>query len=377
MSTDNSTLHSMFPSTGRGSHHRPPHHWLRVMLIAALVLLATGGLAWQFLVSPRLSCSHATDPTRTGAVTEYCLPGNDSNYGAMTVGPDGNLWFTDSGKIARITLQGVVTEFAVPTPPTAIPLPGIARGSDGNLWFIAGTTLGRISPQGRVVGAVAMPQRVHYITGLTAAPDGTIWVGLSTGASDTDQLTHEIAKVTASGEVIAFALPKPVAPTGGLVAGADGNLWVAASDNSIGRITRTGLLSEFAVAIDQSPLVELTPGPDGNIWFIDSGGDVGRITPTGAVTLFRTAEQANVGVTSIGFALSVGTGPDGNVWFSAGPSTIARITPSGAVTRFTLPHDRDVTAITAGPDGGVWFLLVASDVVPFVIHSTRIVRITP
>ena len=98
---------------------------------------------------------------------------------------------------------------------------------------------------------------------------------------------------------------------------------------------------------------------------------MGRITPTGAVTLFRTAEQANVGMTSIG------TGPDGNVWFSAEPSTIARITPSGAVTRFTLPHDRDVTAITAGPDGGVWFLLVASDVVPFVIHSTRIVRITP
>lgn len=99
MSTDNSTLHSMSPTTGRRSHQRPLRHWPRVMLIAALVLLATGGLAWlawQFLVSPRLSCSQAADPTRTGAVTEYCLPGNDRNYGAMTVGPDGNLWFTDS-----------------------------------------------------------------------------------------------------------------------------------------------------------------------------------------------------------------------------------------------------------------------------------------
>lgn len=119
------------------------------------------------------------------------------------------------------------------------------------------------------------------------------------------------------------------------------------------------------------PLVELTPGPDGNIWFIDSGGDVGKITPTGAVTLFQTAEHANVGMTSIG------TGPDGNVWFSTEPSTIARITPSGAVSRFTLPHDRDVTAIMSGPDGGVWFLLVDSDVLPFVINSTRVVRITP
>ncbi|MGZ3616634.1 MAG: Vgb family protein, partial [Ktedonobacteraceae bacterium] len=185
------------------------------------------------------------------------MPGNNRNYGAMTVGPDGNLWFTDSGKIARITPQGVITEFAVPSPPTAIPLTGIARGPDGNLWYISGATLGRITPQGRAIGVVSMPPRVRYITGLTTAPDGTLWVGLST-ESETDQQTHEIAKVSASGEVTAFALPKPVAPTGGLVAGADGNLWVAAMDKPIGRITRNGQLTEFAVATDEG-LSQLTP----------------------------------------------------------------------------------------------------------------------
>ena len=363
MSTDNLTRHALSPTTDRGSQQRPPRPPLRIVLIVALVLLATGGLVWQFVVSPQLcSPSQATDPTRTGAVSEYCLPGNGRNYGAMTVGPDGNLWFTDN--IARITPQGVLTEFTVKSPPTYVPLPGIARGPDGNLWYISGTTLGRISPQGQVVAAVTMPARVRYITGLTAAPDGTLWVGLATG-SETDQLTSEIAKVTASGEVTEIALPKEVAPTGGLVAGSDGNLWVAATDTSIGRITPSGRFTEFPVKITQPPLVQLTRGPDGNIWFIDSGGGVGRITSTGAVTLFPTAKQANVG------APSIGAGPDGNVWFSVEPGTIARITPSGAVTRFTLPHDRDVTAITAGPDGGVWFLLVAST------NATRIVRITP
>lgn len=380
MSTDNSTLHSMSPTTDPGSHQRSPHHWLRVTLITALVLLlvlpTAGVLTWKFLISPQLSCSSskATDPTRSGAVTEYCLP---SNVGyAMTVGPDGNLWFMDSGKIERITPQGVITEFAVPTPPTAVPLPGIARGPDGNLWFIAGTKLGRISPQGHFVGVVSMPPRVWYITGLTAAPDGTLWVGLATGANEKDQLTHEIARVTATGQVIAVALPKPVAPAGGLVAGADGNLWVAAMDKPIGRITRNGQLTEFAVATDEG-LSQLTPGPDGNIWFIGAGGKVGRITPTGAVTLFQTAEQANEQAS--GGGSSIGTGPDGNVWFSAEPGTIARITPSGAVTRFTLPHKDNVTAITAGPDGGVWFLLVSgwTPPPPFVINSTRIVRIMP
>ena len=369
MSTDSSTLQSKSPTSGRGSKQRPRHTWLRILLIVAIVILATAGLAWQFLISPQQTCSQAANPKHTGAVSEYCVPGNNRNYGAMTVGPDGNLWFTDSGKIARITPQGVITEFAVPSPPTAIPLPGIARGPDGNLWYIAGATLGRITPQGRAIGAVTMPPGVWYITGLTTAPDGTLWVGLS-NKSETDQLTYEIAKVTASGEVTAFALPGPVAPTGGLVAGADGNLWVAAMDKPIGRITRTGQLTEFAVATDQG-LNQLTSGPDGNIWFIDAGGKVGRITPTGTVTLFQTADQSNVGMTSIG------AGPDGNIWFSTGSNTINRITPSGVVTQFTLPHTGDVTAITIGSDGGVWFMQVSSNVVPFLVSSTKIVRITP
>src|SRR3974390_3499151 len=137
----------------------------------------------------------------------------------MTVGPDGNLWFTDGDKIGRITTKGVITEFAVPFPATAIPKPGIARGQDGNLWYISGTKLGRISPQGHFIGAVSMPAGVWYITGLTAARDGTLWVGLS-NAGETNQLTYEIARVTASGGITTFALPGPVAPTGGLISGA-------------------------------------------------------------------------------------------------------------------------------------------------------------
>ena len=77
----------------------------------------------------------------------------------MVLGPDGNLWFTDSD-IARITPQGVITEFAVPTQPTATPLPGIAHGPDGNLLVHSRTKLGRISTQGRFVGAVSMPAHV-------------------------------------------------------------------------------------------------------------------------------------------------------------------------------------------------------------------------
>jgi len=374
MSTNNSTLQSMRSTSGEGSKKRPRRLWqhvILVILIVAVVLLAIVGLLWQFLVSPQLSCSQAANPARTGAVSEYCLPGYGENYAAMTVGSDGNLWYTDGDKIGRITTKGVITEFAVPYPSTAIPKPGIASGQDGNLWYISGTKLGRISPQGRFIGAVSMPAGVWYITGLTATRNGTIWVGLAIGVDETDQLTRELARVTATGQVIPVALPEAVAPTGGLVAGEDGNLWVAATDTSIGQITPSGRFAEFQVAITQPPLVQLTPGLDGNIWFIDSGGVVGRITPKGAVTLFPIAEQANVGPTSIG------SGPDGNIWFSTGSNFITRITPSGVTTQFTLPQAGNVTSITAGSDGSVWFVQVPSNVMPFFVFVTRIVRITP
>ena len=59
-----------------------------------------------------------------------------ANYpNGITVGPDGNLWFTDSGlgMIGRITPSGQVTEFKVPY---QFSRPAyIVTGPDGNLWF--------------------------------------------------------------------------------------------------------------------------------------------------------------------------------------------------------------------------------------------------
>jgi virginiamycin B lyase len=72
--------------------------------------------------------------TTTGAVTEFALPANNQ-LDSITTGPDGNLWFTDTGtkSVGRITPAGVVTEFVV-TDATGT-LGGIAAGADGNIWF--------------------------------------------------------------------------------------------------------------------------------------------------------------------------------------------------------------------------------------------------
>jgi virginiamycin B lyase len=64
----------------------------------------------------------------------------------ITAGPDGAMWFTNYGNnsIGRITMDGVITNFADPT----ISYPdGICAGPDGAIWFTnAGTnSLGKIS----------------------------------------------------------------------------------------------------------------------------------------------------------------------------------------------------------------------------------------
>ena len=84
--------------------------------------------------------------TPAGALTEFGLPAGNGTYG-ITAGADGNVWFTEStaNRIGKITPSGTVTELHVPTPgagPTEI-----VSGPDGNLWFTEfnGDRIGRIA----------------------------------------------------------------------------------------------------------------------------------------------------------------------------------------------------------------------------------------
>jgi virginiamycin B lyase len=69
--------------------------------------------------------------TPSGAATEFSLSPVSSPRG-VTAGPDGALWFTESGVsvAGRITTSGSISEFLVATFPH-----GIALGPDGALWL--------------------------------------------------------------------------------------------------------------------------------------------------------------------------------------------------------------------------------------------------
>jgi streptogramin lyase len=80
----------------------------------------------------------------------------------LTAGPDGGLWFTvpDDNQVGRITAQGNVTLFAIPT--VSSTPSGITAGPDGNLWFVetASDKLARIPPLARLPSLRCQPGQV-------------------------------------------------------------------------------------------------------------------------------------------------------------------------------------------------------------------------
>src|SRR5216684_3307652 len=68
-------------------------------------------------------------------VTEFTIPTSGSRANGIVAGPDGAIWFTETGgnKIGRITTAGVITEFPLSIPNSGPS--GIVAGPDVALWF--------------------------------------------------------------------------------------------------------------------------------------------------------------------------------------------------------------------------------------------------
>jgi streptogramin lyase len=315
-------------------------HVLHLALFATLVFLA-GGAGAQI-------------------VTEFSAGSVAiAKLGDITAGPDGNLWFTyvkhvatgtwpffaPIGAIGRITPQGVVTEVGTGT--LAGDPGAITAGPDGNLWFAQGGRIGRITPLGVVtefssgIGVGAVPHSI------TAGPDGNLWF--------TEYGGNRIGRITPAGVVTEFSAGISVgAWPAGITAGPDGNLWFTEEVGRIGRITPAGVVTEFSSGISASYYAsprDIAAGPDGNLWFTETPlNRIGRITSDGVVTEFDAGTIGGAGPAGIA------VGPDGHLWFTKSGG-IGRMTLQGAATAFNAgistgaaPH-----SITAGPDGNLWF----------------------
>src|SRR5215831_17007268 len=91
------------------------------LITMAFMLAGCGGQKPMTPVMP--SGTTATIDLRpevsSAAITTFALPGTFSRPANILTGPDQALWFTESGRIARLTVAGGLREFALPAGHTA------------------------------------------------------------------------------------------------------------------------------------------------------------------------------------------------------------------------------------------------------------------
>jgi streptogramin lyase len=301
----------------------------------------------------------------SGAVTEFAAgitPG--SRPGAMTRGPDGNLWFVElSDRIGRITPAGMVTEFSAGITAGSVPN-DITSGPDGNLWFTesGGNRIGRITPAGVVTEFSAGITSGAGPEAITAGPDGNLWFTENNGTS--------VGQVTPNGVITEFPGGRRAGGAAGITAGADGNLYFTETFyDLIARMPPGGTVTEIVgIQLVNSGMTPTNPegitaGPDGNVWFTEH-----KVSRIGRLTRFAVISEFPIPAGSQPWFIT--SGPDGNLWFTEAPNGIGRITPGGSITEFSagITSRSSPYGIASGADGAVWFTEFAAD---------RIGRITP
>ncbi len=321
-----------------------------------LILLAALAAA---ILAPRLSAPVSASPMTT-AGDKICYsvfplnPGTGSPYGIIQ-GPDGNIWFFESLSaggvaIARITPDGVITDFPIPGRPGRM-----TSGPDGNLWYTRDGAIGRMTLAGTVT-TFTLPVGSTSPFGITVGPDGNLWF--------TELSTNQILRMTPSGTVTGqFGVsPSPRMIT----VGPDSALWFTVGSfpyrGKIGRISLSGAVTEFPLPPESFP-TDVTLGPDGNIWFTEfdySSGKYGKITPSGTITEFASRWG--------GVPDRIIAGADGNLWVinraKYEKRGITRITPTGSQTDFDTgspSYSGGSSDITAGSDGKIWSTLYLGD----------------
>ena len=245
-----------------------------------------------------------------GSVTFVPLP---TAAFAIAPGVDGSLWFSTASGVGRLSSYGLDEEFTLAELGSPI---DIASDRDGNVWALGFAQIARVTTDGAVTLFPLPTPLSSSGEHIASGPDGNLWYTRSPGF---------IGRITQEGVGTEF----PVMGTGGLfgiAGGNDGAVWFTrsgggAGDNAIDRITATGNASRVVQLPtsqtmipdppDNMPLA-ITAGPDGNMYyttyFVQPTTYIGAVTPSGVLTRYE--------IPALVASFAIAAGPDGNLWFT-------------------------------------------------------------
>jgi len=205
-----------------------------------------------------------------GTLTIFLLPTFQESPSEITAGPDGALWFLEYGAqnlLSRLTLQGVLTQFPLPSPTTG----SLASGPLNALWFLesfptGGGAIGRMTTDGKLA-QFPLPQSIGG-NELIVGPDGNLWFGTDQGR------TKQIGRVLPNGHVTFFSLGR----TGSIQRIASdgyGSLVFTTADAAmIGFMTTQGKVSKmFPFPHPEVYPLALTTVQPGEYWFSEDSAN--------------------------------------------------------------------------------------------------------
>lgn len=212
--------------------------------------------------------------TAAGTITEYSTGLAETNSVGMTTA-DKDVWFTtDHNGIGRVAGAGKLHLYPFPddsSQPTAITL-----GPDGNVWFVeaAGYNVGKMTSEGKVTEYSVGFNGFSNSFGIAAGSDGRIWF------TDPANSPARIGAINTDGTGLTYYSAGLTGQADSIVAGPDGNLYFGEFGGAVGKITTAGVITEYPLEQSEGsfPVLSLTVGPNGNIWFSNnSHSQVGEL----------------------------------------------------------------------------------------------------
>jgi virginiamycin B lyase len=304
------------------------------------VVSSSAVLASLLYALPAPAASGAPTPT----LSEYPAgvgpsAGNGAVPQEVTVGPDGNLWYTDEAS-------------------------GVFRFSPKTLRPLA------CSSSSTAPGCEVSPNAVAP-TGIVTGPDGATWFTQSNGGNPGGGGSYfpaSIGRITTDGAYSSYAVPasaSKVPDLDAITVGPNGNLWFTEPGvDRIGEITPRAsatIIHEFDLpAADRlsqgvgSPVTSadtIAAGPDNDVFFTEQGSNaIGVMNSSGVLVSKFIVPGSNLTPIPLGIAES----PGGTMWFTENSANqIASLSVgTGQVKVLPLPAGASgPESIVYGPDG--------------------------